>query len=452
MSRKISATLIFCGLAFGVSPMAAWGQTEPFLPVPPVPVSSNVPVAPGVPLERGQTVVDRARPEVDPLGLHLGSFFLYPRVEVDEAYNDNIFATQTAKTGDFITLLAPSFDLRSNFNQNALNLSAGLTQSLYADHSTFNTTDAFVAGDGRLDVDANHDLHGSLRAERLHFDPGASPTVPGNATEPLKYTQYTATTGFQQARLRVGYSADLTARRQEYEAEPALGGTLISNSQLDNFAYEAALRAYYEFVPNYQGFVRGAYNIRNYDHAFGHGTPILDSQGFRVDVGARVDLTGITFAEGYVGYLEQDYRAGIFGSIGGVDVGGRLVWNVTQLTSISMNAERTVQDANTAAFGVAGAGAVSPGFLQSLVGVRVDHELVRNLLLNAHASYINDDFKGVAETDSYYQLGVGAKYLLNRYLYLGPSYTYQRHAVSGTPLFNVPFTQNIFLLRLSTQL
>lgn len=453
MTRALPAAVIVAVTAVAALPMAARAQlTEPLVPVPRVPVANNVPSAQPVPLDRGQTVVDRARPEVDALGLHVGPFFVYPRFEVDGAFNDNIFATSSGTTSDFITILAPSVDVRSDFGRHSLNFTGGLAQSLYASHSALNSTDAFLGGDGRLDIDGAHNLHGSLRAERLHEDPGSTPNIPGNAAEPVHYTQYTGTAGVAQTVLRIGYSADLTARRQEFQSVPAIGGGTIFNSAQDNWSYEAVLRGSYEFVPNYQAYVRGAFNIRDYDHAFGFGIPILDSHGFRIDVGARIDLTGITFIEAYVGYLEQDYRAHQFGSISGVDVGGRLVWNPTQLTSVTLKAARTVQDANNAALvGPTGAFLNSPGYLESTVGVSVDHELLRNLLLNGNAAFVVDDFQGIDRSDNYFQFGVGAKYLVNRYFYVGPSYVFQHRDSSGGSAIN-QFTRNVVLLRVSTQL
>jgi hypothetical protein len=465
MERKFPASVIARNVAsavivalgslavLGLSPSAAWAQlTEPFLPVPPIPITPNVPPAQPVPLDRSLTIVDRPRPELDALGIRVGSFFFFPRFEVDEVYNDNIFATSSGNTGDFITLLAPSFDVRSNFSRNALNLGAGLGQSLYASNPNQDTTDAFVNATGRLDVDGAHDFHGGLRVEKLHEDIGSSPNVPGDAIEPIKYTQYTATAGFQQTKLRINYSADLSARRQEFDAVPGAGGGLLAQDANNNFAYEATLRGAYEFVPNYQGFVRGSYNIRRYDHGIGGGIPTLDSDGYRIDIGARVDLTGLIYGEAYIGYLEQDYRAGFFGTISGLDAGGRLVWNVTQLTSLTFKASRTVQDVNTTALAVAGIGLTnSPGYLETTIGASVDHELLRNLLLNGNVSLINDDFAGIQRTDNYLQAGIGAKYLLNRNLYIGPTYSFQHRESDGTSAINA-FTRNIFLLRVSTQL
>lgn len=448
MRGKFSLSVLLCGLACGLAPMAASAQTqtEPLLPVPPLlPAAPNVPAASPVPLERGLTVVDRQRPEFSPLGLRAGPWFFFPRAEVDESFNDNIFATNTGKTSDFITTLAPSFDLRSNFPTNALNLSAGAFISRYASHSNFNTEDAFGAVDGRLDVDATHDIHGAARVDRLHEDPGA-PTFPTNAAQPVHYTAYNGSAGFAQTRLRIGYSADLSARREEYEAVPTVGGGLLPQSDRNNNAYEAALRAYYEFQPNYQAFLRGAYNFRVYDHT-AIGAPTHDSHGYRVDAGVRIDLTGVTYVELFLGYLAQEYRTSLFGTVSGIDAGVNLVWNPTELTSVTLKGLRTVEDAPAVVVGPTNA----PGYLHSEAGLRVDHELLRNLLLNAHALYANDAFQGINRTDDDYQVGVGARYLLNRYLYLGANYTFEHRDSSGTAAIN-PFSRNIFMLRISTQL
>jgi hypothetical protein len=449
MRRKLPAGMIACGLALSAAPFAAMAQTEPMVPVPPLPVAPNVPIAPGVPLERGFTVVDRERPEVAPLGMRFGPWFFFPRAEVDESYNDNINAGSgtpgSPKDHAFITTLVPAFDLRSNFPTNALNLSAGAAISWYSEHTSFNTKDAFGALDGRLDVDNTHDFHGGIRLERSHEDPGA-PNVPGNIAEPVIFSTYTANAGFAQTRLRVGYSADVTAQRQEYQAVPIVGDGLSPQSDRDNNSYEFALRPYYEFVPNYQAFLRGAYNIRDYDHAALNQSE-RNSTGYRIDVGARIDLTGISYGEFFIGYLRQEYTSTTFGSIGGLDAGANIVYNITQLTSLTLKGSRTVQDTNASVVGAA----PSPGYLESSVGFSIDHELLRNLLLNGTAAYINDDFKGIDRTDNAYQAGVGAKYLLNRNLYVGANYTFQRRISSGAAGIG-PFSRNIFMLRVSTQL
>jgi hypothetical protein len=420
------------------------GQTEPILPAPTPPTGPNLPALAVPPLQHGETVVTRARPELDPLGVPVGPFFFYPRAQLGEAYNDNIFATSSGTKSDFITVLAPSFDLRSNFGTNALNLSAGAAVSWYASNTNFNNQDAFVRSDGRLDVDNVHDFHGAANFARLHEDPG-NPNVAGNAAQPVQYLTYGGNTGFEQTKLRVVYSADLAAQRSEYSAVPAIGGGLIQESDRNNWSYELALRGGYEFQPNYQVYVRGAANIRDYDHA-PLGAPGRNSHGFRIDVGTRIDLTGVTYVEAYVGYLDQIYQASSFGSVSGADVGANIVWNVTQLTSITGTVVRNVQDAPVSVVGAT----VSPGYLHTGVGFRVDHELLRNLLLDGQLAYINDDYTGENRTDNDYVASVGAKYLLNRNLYLGATYAFERRLSSGAESVN-PYSRNIVMLRASTQ-
>ena len=88
---------------------AASAQTPPIAGATPVPglrTAPRPPVAPTVPelrpepfgyyLQRGQSVTERPRPELDPLGIHAGGFFIYPRAELDQVYNDNIYATPAA--------------------------------------------------------------------------------------------------------------------------------------------------------------------------------------------------------------------------------------------------------------------------------------------------------------------------------------------------------------------
>src|SRR5689334_7007529 len=66
------------------------------------------------PGQREQEKVLYADP-YDPLGVRIGSFRLFPTLELNEVYNDNIYAASnaTGKTGSFVQLIKPSVDLRS---------------------------------------------------------------------------------------------------------------------------------------------------------------------------------------------------------------------------------------------------------------------------------------------------------------------------------------------------
>jgi len=454
MKSYRSATLSLCGgLVAALLSSAASAQPSPQnipeIPTPRPPVAPGV-AAPEQPLARGQRVTERPRPEYDARGVRLGTFFLYPRVELDELFNDNVFATNSNKSSDFITAVSPTLELRSNWSRHELDLRTGLSKGWYLDNSSEDYLDYFAAGDGRFDIDRNHAITGGARYERLHEERD-SPDTPGGAAEPVEFNIYSANAGFVQQGLRVGYEALMDVRREEYEAVPAVGGSVISQSIRDVNIYTPSARVSYEVAPGYRGFVRGAVNWRNYDHT----SPIAgaadldrDSWGYRADVGATVDITGVTYAEASIGYLSQEYNDDRLSAINGFDVGARVVWNATQLTSVVLNVDRQVQDSNNFAVGV---GTTSPGYLRSNVGLSVDHELFRNLLLNGRINYQNDDYEGIDRTDNRFDIGAGVRYLLNNNAYLGGSYTLTRRDSDGA-LATGGFTRNLFLIRLGLQL
>jgi hypothetical protein len=432
-----------CLLIVGLLPLSTVAQTtEPLLPVPPPPSGPQAPAAPGQPIFPGQTVTQRPRPELDPIGPHVGDFFWFPQAEVDEAFNSNIFATSSSTANDFITVLQPKFDLLSSFPQDALNLHGGAALQYYAKNPTQNTENGFGAVDGRVNITAESWFYGNALAAHLNY-PRTSPDSPGNAAQPVTYDSYTATAGYVQSGLLVGYQAEIAALAQRFNDVPLIGGGISPQSANDINIYEASLRANYELVPDYLGYIRFAEDLRIYPNTLPGGVS-FNSLGYRADIGLQILPAGVAYGEIYAGYLSQDFRTSSLSPVSGLDAGGRLVWNVTRLTTATFNALRTVNTSNPTV------GNTGTGYLASTVEVNLDHELLRDLLLNANAGYENDAFQGISRTDNVFSAGAGVKYLLNRNLYLGGSYSYQQRASSGIAA-GVPYAQSIFLLRLSTQ-
>jgi hypothetical protein len=415
--------------------------TEPLLPVPPTPSGPQAPAAPGQPTYPSQTVTQRPRPELDPLGLRVGDFFWFPRAEFDELYNSNIFATPSP-TNDLISVLEPGFDLLSSFPRNALNLHGSAPAQFYAGHPAQNTQDGLIGTDGRLDVTAGSSLFASAQAAHLHV-PRTSTNSPIAAAQPVTYWLYTANAGYRQTGLRLGYQADIAVQNTQYNAVPAVGGGILPQSPSDTTISQAALRGSYELVPDYLGYIRAAGNLTDYTHTIPFPRAVrFNSTGYRVDLGLQILPRHILSGEIYAGYLTQIYQVSGLGSISGLDAGGRLVYNVTRLTTATFTGLRTVIPSNPTI------GTTGTSYLASTVAGNVDHELLRNLLLNASAGYENDAYLGISRTDNILSFGAGIKYLLNRNLYLGGSYGFQQR---NSTFAGSSYTQNILMVRLSTQ-
>jgi hypothetical protein len=458
--RRVKCRLLaFSILIIGLLPLGATAQvTQPLLPNAGAPSLPYALPPPGEqPTYAGQTVIDRARPEFDPIGLRLGDFFLFPRAELDETYNSNIFATNTSPTYDLLTALQPGFDLLSILPRNALNLHGSSLLQVYADHPAQNTQDGFVNVDGRLAATAGNSFYGNAQVSHQHISYG-SPTSPGNIAQqvvaqpvvtqqiiaqPVTYWDYIARAGYEQGLRRFSYQVDVGVETAQYNAAPLVGGGVLPQSSQDTTISDAALRASYEIVPDYLGYIRVGSSLTNYWHADAN-----NSATYRIDLGLQILPRHLVYGQVYAGYLVQNYAQSSLNSTSSPDYGGRLIWNVTQLTTLTFNGLRTFYTGTPSSSTSQVTGPAGNGYLASTIAVNADHELLRNLLLNVNASFENDSFQGITRTDNFFTAGAGFKYLVNRNFFLGGSFSYQQRSSS---VAGASYTQNILTLRFGTQ-
>lgn len=387
-------------------------------------------------VERGQTVVGRPRPDYDPVGVRLGGFMLLPDLGVQESYNSNIFATNANEKSDFITTIEPKLDLRSNWNNHALNLHADSSINRYASHDSENYTDYTLSADGRLDVLRDFRLYGGAGYQIRH-EPRSSPDNQGGV-EPTEYTVYGANAGAEKEFNRLSFRLDGKAERYRYDNVQNAAGATLDQSGRDRDQYEVGLKTGYEIAPLRQVYLLTNYNTREYDNLTGGFN--RDSDGYLLAAGAQYDLTGLIFLDAYAGYRRQDYSDARLDQIDGWASGVKVTWNITRLTTITGTLDRDVEETTLAN---------SPGYFQTRGELRVDHELLRNLILTGSLGYQNDDFQGIARNDDYYLAGLGAKYLIDRNFSLSGGYGYRTREsnISGSD-----FDENVVMVRLNSHL
>ncbi len=129
---------------------------------------------------------------------------------------------------------------------------------------------------------------------------------------------------------------------------------MINHDDRDRTVYVASLRAGYDLAPEYEGFARMSYNLRDYDSAVDDSGLERDSSGWRVDVGATADFTGVTFGEVFAGYLQQDYDDANLATIEGAHFGAAVTWNPSRLTTVGLRAERLVRETTPCSTPLAG--------------------------------------------------------------------------------------------------
>lgn len=369
---------------------------------------------------RNTSVRERPKPGYEAVGHRAGSFMIYPRVDVGVTFDDNIFATSTGEESDAIWTVEPRVDVISNWNRHQLNATARVRLNQYSDWSDESRTDYQIGANGRLDVDRNTEITGRANYERL-TEPRSAIEAFQNLNEPVEYDVETYGVGASKEFNRLRVNGNVDWNRYTFE-DAQRGGVTVPLDYRDRTTRTITGRVDYAVSPDTYLFFQAAANERSYETSsvtLGN----RDSDGYDMALGADFDLTNLIRGHARVGYVEQNFDdESRFGSFSGVSVAGDVDYFLTQLTTVTLRASRNFQDSGLLN---------SAGYASTSVGLQVDHELLRNVILNARFDYEQAEHEGIDRSDDRYNFSVGATYLLNRALGLTASYSHFNQESSG---------------------
>lgn len=363
---------------------------------------------------RGQSVSERERPEYDPVGLRIGSFFVDSSMTFTAAYDDNIRASETGEINAFVTTYNPHIALSSNWSRHELNIEGDLLGYVVTDNGNENHLDGSGEMRGRLDIARDTNITGELFAARITEDRGSSNAVTV-AREPTRLNRYGANAELNQRFNRVTASAAGRYTRLDFDDVDTFAGGIIDNDFRDREVIEGALRLGYDVSPGTNAFVEGTYNTRNYRAQPPAVAFTRDSDGYAVVAGAQFDITAITTGEIFAGYQDQDYDSALLPSASGPAYGAEVQWYATPITTVSFYAASTIEESTTPGSG---------GFVRQSVELAGEHELLRNVIASGAVAYRNEDYEGITRDDDYFILNVGADYLINQNFSAGFNYDF----------------------------
>jgi len=359
------------------------------------------------------------------LGVRVGAFMIYPTLESANDWNDNIYSSQNNERSDFIFHVKPGLKIKSNWSRHSLNLSAGSDDMFYKNHSKEDKNNYFADINGRFDV-----LKDSFATAKLYYqhnaeDRGSPNPIASVSVKPLENDTLGGKVGYEHKinRIRANVSNDIQYKKY-IDGVDAFNKPVL-NSQRTRMVNTSEARLGYELFSGYEAYVKGSYNFVDYKKRFiSQGNLDRSSKGYIAATGLAFDISHTMVGDAYVGYANQNYKDPRLKSVKGITGGLTLTWLPTQLTTVKAGVDRSIQE--TTQVGLS-------GFFSTVVTASVDHELMRNLLLNAHASYTNNDYIGtnpLNRKEDLYSAGFKVKYLLSRYLYLQSGYDYKTRAVN----------------------
>lgn len=357
-------------------------------------------------------VQERPRPEYDPLGRPLGGFDLHANVELGVESTNNLFATETAEQDDIIYSVAPNARLASHWSRHALAIAAG---GVFTSHQDFSSEDAetgYLRASGRLDIGSDS----AVLAELALSDEVESRTDPDSlgVSQLVDFSRSRVAVTARHSLNRFRLSGTLSTQALDFSDAGA-----IDQDFRDRTDTAGTARVEFALNPRVSMLASVTADDREYDNA-----PGLTSDGRTYLAGIRVDLTNLIQGELAVGQFDRSYDNG--DSIDGTAISGNVEWYITRLTTVTLRAGQEAQES--------GATTLSP-YVNTLYGVRVDHELLRNLILSAGIRRDARDYQDIDREDEATYADAGAEWLLNRRIALNARYVHEENDSEGVDAY-----------------
>lgn len=396
-----------------------------------VAVIAPVASAQGNPFDRGRHVgvLDRGQPDYDPEPMRSGAFSIMASLLASAEYNDNVFAQPNDKTEDTILRIQPEVSATSNWSVHSLSAGVSLDHRQYASEDTETTTDYLGFVSGRLDATRNVTLSANVNAGQqteARYEPGSQ------APEPAQNQYLGVDVGAKYASDRLMLDGQVGTRDNNYQD---------FYPQRDVTESFGRVRASYAISPDVAVFAQARETNFDYDNSAGVER---DGSQTTLQVGVNFELAAPFRGEVSVGQVTDQRDAPGSTDVESLSLDAAVLWFPTQLTTVTFHGF---------------AGITDPGIAEALsaetqrFSVRADHELLRNFLLYAEVGYGTYKFNaapnapvGFDREDSYYDIGVGAAYKLNKHAHVVAGYVMHSRDTSG--IISDDVQQNVFSIGL----
>lgn len=389
-----------------------------------------------VDIARDNIVLARARPDYDAVGVPVGGFVAFPSLTTSVAYDDNVFDRATPRRDAFVDI-DPRLAVQSSWSRNFLRLTGDATVERFARITSENSDRYALDALGRLDLGQATVVEANGRFARSVEARGSSGDVV-LGSRPIVFFDGGGHLGVTTTSGAVTVSGRVDVDDLRYE--PAqVGDQFLPQAYRDHRATVALGQVSLPIGPQIGAVVSASYNDQTYPNR-DQGFVPLDAHGVVALAGVKFGLTGITSGQITVGYLHQSFLSPTFPAIAGFAYDARIAWNPTGLVSVTATARRSIEASpmtNVA------------GIVADDVGVTVDYELLRNLLINGRADYVAEAYRGIDRLDRRVTAGVGGRYLINQGLQLGVTYDYRDQASRGPGAR--PYRGNAVMLRVTVQ-
>ncbi len=388
---------------------------------------------PGYGTEPGVTVGSRQHPETDPPPTRVEGYRVKPALDQSVGYDNNVLGG-ARRQGSWLSNTNGSLLIASGWSRDSFGLFISGANTRYFNLPNQDRTDGTATLGGSIDIGRDKLslglAHLSRHEDRADLNTFASDRPVAYRVDDARIL-YTAVFGRltiqPEAGLSVWHYGDTTEQRQ-FASQAYRNREVLTGS--------STLR--YELAPLRNiVFVARALNQHYLNPVPGHAS--LNSTGYRALGGLDYDGDTVWRARILVGAETRQFAAPQYHPRMAMIAEGELTWNPTGMTTLHANLTRGIEDA--AQEGVS-------GFTYTEGKIRIEHELWRDVLLNAsaglrHAAYLQGGDQSGA------MAGAGVTWLVNRYARVSATYNLNTtHGAGPLNSASTGFARDIALMTL----
>ncbi len=344
-----------------------------------------------------------------PRGIRVGTFTVFPTVDLGAAWLSNVFRGKPARADQALEF-RPSVRAVSNWRTHALEVRATGGMSFFDQFSSEDGRAYALEARGRLDVSRRTSVAAGMLRDVTQESRGTLESrLRGGGRADVTTDEARLQIDHRFNRLAVQLRASSQSRTYEERAlgdGAGLDSGTTSNRDRNRTAYEETARLAWTFKPTLIGFVEGGINQRRFEAAAADGIR-RDSDGERYRVGVGFGNTGqVLRGEASLGYGRQTPLDARLAAVEGIIVDANVTWRVGALTAVLLRASSDVLETSTP---------LSEGGVSRRIDAEVRHAFMRPLIGTAGISYGSTSYQGISITENVTEMSLGVEY------YMGPN-------------------------------
>ncbi len=386
-------------------------------------------------------------PGGDELGITMGSFRLYPGIDITTSYDSNAFAQNASggTTPSLLTVINPSLALRSEWLNHSLNFLMGGGFGYYQSAPTQNYQNYFMIVDGRIDIREDWTLTYSAGYRRATEALGTPNVAFAQAPTVDESIPITLSTRKQFNRFAVEAAASAT--RSWFTDFSTITSVGLDAQSRNRMTYDEHFYFSYEFSDDITLSIGPSFTQTKYDQAVDSVGQNRNSTAVGMNVGGSWRINPTSSLAGAVGYTTNSSEGGL-GTTSDLtfNIGGS--WDGIPFLTLRPSLSRAISETALSAY---------RNTTTTTLGMDFSYEIQPEWTMIGGVSYgmaeynpIDGPTGGVPRTDTFMRGALGFLYAFRPQVSIGPVFEYT--SGSSTDATAGPsYNRQLFSVRLSAK-